>query len=31
VYIKPDGPIVEYLPFAIYDSEQMIGLHHACI
>ena len=25
VYIKPDGPNVEYLPFAIYDSEQMIG------
>lgn len=25
VYIKPDGDSVEYIPFAIYDNEQMVG------
>ncbi|PLR68897.1 MULTISPECIES: GNAT family N-acetyltransferase [Bacillaceae] len=25
VYIKPDGENVEYLPFAIYDQEQIVG------
>jgi diamine N-acetyltransferase len=25
VYIKPDGDQVEYLPFAIYDGEKMVG------
>lgn len=25
VYIKPDGENVEYIPFAIYDSTQMVG------
>lgn len=25
VYIKPDGDSVEYIPFAIYDNEKMIG------
>jgi diamine N-acetyltransferase len=25
VYIKPDGDQVEYIPFAIYDGEQMVG------
>jgi diamine N-acetyltransferase len=25
VYIKPDGDQVEYLPFAIYDEEKMVG------
>lgn len=25
IYIKPDGENVEYIPFAIYDGEQMIG------
>lgn len=24
-YIKPDGDLVEYLPFAIYDGETMVG------
>jgi diamine N-acetyltransferase len=25
VYIKPDGPTVEYLPFTIYDGEKLVG------
>ncbi|CRK81593.1 GNAT family N-acetyltransferase [Neobacillus massiliamazoniensis] len=25
VYIKPDGDNVEYIPFAIYDNETMVG------
>jgi len=25
VYIKPDGEDVEYIPFAIYDENQMVG------
>ncbi|MFT4415867.1 GNAT family N-acetyltransferase [Fredinandcohnia humi] len=25
VYIKPDGDSVEYIPFAIYDDEVMVG------
>ncbi|WP_274361963.1 GNAT family N-acetyltransferase [Paenibacillus thermotolerans] len=25
VYIKPDGDDVEYIPFAIYDKEKMVG------
>ncbi|WNB91257.1 GNAT family N-acetyltransferase [Bacillus sp. NEB1478] len=25
VYIKPDGDQVEYLPFAIYDGDRMVG------
>lgn len=25
VFIKPDGENVEYLPFAIYDKDQMVG------
>jgi diamine N-acetyltransferase len=25
VYIKPDGDKVEYLPFAVYDGEKMVG------
>ncbi|MGM0922278.1 MAG: GNAT family N-acetyltransferase [Bacillota bacterium] len=25
VYIKPDGDNVEYIPFAIYDKERMVG------
>jgi diamine N-acetyltransferase len=25
VYIKPDGPDVEYLPFAIYAEDKMVG------
>jgi diamine N-acetyltransferase len=25
VYIKPDGPNVEYLPFAIYDGKKLVG------
>ncbi|MFH5778980.1 GNAT family N-acetyltransferase [Heyndrickxia oleronia] len=25
VFIKPDGKNVEYLPFAIYDNETMVG------
>ena len=25
VYIKPDGEHVEYIPFAIFDSTQMVG------
>lgn len=25
VYIKPDGPNVEYLPFAIYAGDKMVG------
>ncbi|WLD95344.1 GNAT family N-acetyltransferase [Alkalihalobacillus sp. AL-G] len=25
VYIKPDGDNVEYIPFAIYDGEKMVG------
>jgi diamine N-acetyltransferase len=25
VYIKPDGESVEYIPFAIYDKEIMVG------
>ncbi|WP_088040743.1 GNAT family N-acetyltransferase [Bacillus sp. EAC] len=25
VYIKPDGENVEYLPFAIYDDQKMVG------
>jgi diamine N-acetyltransferase len=25
VYIKPDGEQVEYIPFAIYDHEKMVG------
>lgn len=25
VFIKPDGENVEYLPFAIYDEQQMVG------
>lgn len=25
VYIKPDGEDVEYIPFAIYDAEQVVG------
>jgi diamine N-acetyltransferase len=25
VYIKPDGENVEYIPFAIYDQEQIVG------
>ncbi|MBK3493881.1 GNAT family N-acetyltransferase [Viridibacillus sp. YIM B01967] len=25
VYIKPDGDQVEYIPFAIYDNERMVG------
>lgn len=25
VYIKPDGDNVEYIPFAIYEQEKMIG------
>ncbi|AZQ47515.1 GNAT family N-acetyltransferase [Bacillus sp. GX] len=32
VYIKPDGDNVEYIPFAIYDGELMIGfVMHAVI
>lgn len=25
VYIKPDGDAIEYIPFSIYDNEQMVG------
>jgi len=25
VYIKPDGKNVEYIPFAIYDDQKMVG------
>lgn len=25
VYIKPDGDNVEYIPFAIYDKDKMVG------
>lgn len=25
VYIKPDGDKVEYIPFAIFDNERMVG------
>ncbi|MBM7583679.1 diamine N-acetyltransferase [Bacillus pakistanensis] len=25
VYIKPDGENIEYIPFAIYDQEEMVG------
>lgn len=25
VHVKPDGDLVEYLPFAIYDGETMVG------
>jgi diamine N-acetyltransferase len=25
IYIKPDGANVTYIPFAIYDDEQMVG------
>lgn len=25
VYIKPDGENVEYIPFAIYDDQKMVG------
>jgi len=32
VYIKPDGDHVEYIPFAIYDGELMVGfVMHAVI
>ena len=32
VYIKPDGDNVEYIPFAIYDGELMVGfVMHAVI
>ncbi|KMP36664.1 GNAT family N-acetyltransferase [Bacillus albus] len=32
VYIKPDGDNVEYIPFAIYDGELMVGfVMHAFI
>ncbi|UOB81509.1 GNAT family N-acetyltransferase [Bacillus sp. ZJS3] len=32
VYIKPDGDNVEYMPFAIYDGELMVGfVMHAVI
>ncbi|MCU4895628.1 GNAT family N-acetyltransferase [Bacillus cereus] len=32
VYIKPDGDHVEYIPFAIYDGELMVGFAmHAVI
>ncbi len=31
VYIKPDGDNVEYIPFAIYDGDLMVGfVMHAC-
>ncbi|WP_410769403.1 GNAT family N-acetyltransferase [Fontibacillus sp. BL9] len=25
IYIKPDGDEVEYLPFAVYDKDKMVG------
>lgn len=25
IYIKPDGDHVEYIPFAIYDNEELVG------
>ncbi|MCP3740318.1 GNAT family N-acetyltransferase [Rossellomorea sp. BNER] len=25
VYIKPDGENIEYIPFAIYDNEELVG------
>lgn len=25
VYIKPDGDAIEYIPFSIYDNEQIVG------
>lgn len=25
VYIKPDGENIDYIPFAIYDKERMVG------
>jgi len=32
VYIKPDGDNVEYIPFAIYDDEKMVGfIMHAYV
>ncbi|MED2186983.1 MULTISPECIES: GNAT family N-acetyltransferase [Bacillus cereus group] len=32
VYIKPDGDNVEYIPFAIYDGELMVGfIMHAVV
>jgi diamine N-acetyltransferase len=32
VYIKPDGENVEYIPFAIYDNEKMVGfIMHAYV
>ena len=32
VYIKPDGDNVEYIPFAIYDGDLMVGfVMHAVV
>jgi diamine N-acetyltransferase len=32
VFIKPDGENVQYLPFAIYDKDQMVGfIMHAYV
>ena len=32
VYIKPDGENVEYIPFAIYDGDLMVGfIMHAVV
>ncbi|MDA1879765.1 GNAT family N-acetyltransferase [Bacillus cereus group sp. BY10-2LC] len=32
VYIKPDGDNVEYIPFAIYNGDQMVGfVMHAVV
>ncbi|QWU45355.1 MULTISPECIES: GNAT family N-acetyltransferase [Bacillus] len=32
VYIKPDGENVEYIPFAIYDGDTMVGfIMHAVV
>ncbi|WP_002147567.1 GNAT family N-acetyltransferase [Bacillus cereus] len=32
VYIKPDGDNVEYIPFAIYDGDTMVGfIMHAVV
>ena len=32
VYIKPDGDAVEYMPFAIYDGNHMVGfIMHAVV